>query len=413
MKAGLQALTRSRRWMAAGLLFSVFGGLVGEGVIPGAVAVGALAVAWIPIFTTVETLEDLFSVAAARVIERYDAGRVLIFAELFVGAGAVGALVAIWAGAPQFPVFVCFALITSIVPLIIDIAEEIYAGEVAKQDRDSALKFNIAIYTVIGLVGTLLARPLGAALVSVGVPIVLILTVASSILALLCRLYSIRSFSSIAGTTSLKGDLELEDDERGRKVPWQAAISTRTPGGPLISMLSGAAGAMLSTYAAIWLVKDLANENVTLAIVFICIGLGATLGPLGVRHAGKIGNASSLRILFALRLIATLGIGAVALLTDPGAWRLSAGTACLTALAAGTAATAVVQATARQTEYRDEGLSQIVGWAHSAAALGILIGVWVGLILGVSEMPLIGSVVAAGLIASSALLIQTPSSRED
>lgn len=53
---------------------SVFASFTGQGVVSGAVALGALSLVWIPVLSTIETVEDLSSVLVARFLDGRDPG---------------------------------------------------------------------------------------------------------------------------------------------------------------------------------------------------------------------------------------------------------------------------------------------------------------------------------------------------
>jgi len=110
------------------------GSLVGQGVVPGAVAAGALSAARIAVISTVETVEDLSGAAVERLVARIEPGKALVAAEVFSLICALAALTAIWAGAPAFPVFPAFVLVTSVAPLVLDLADELHAGDIAQRD---------------------------------------------------------------------------------------------------------------------------------------------------------------------------------------------------------------------------------------------------------------------------------------
>lgn len=84
----LALLAASRRYMAAGLLCSVVGGFVGQGIVPGAVAASAIAIVWIAVLNTVETVEDLSSVVVGRLLSGLDPGRLLVAAEAYTCVAA-------------------------------------------------------------------------------------------------------------------------------------------------------------------------------------------------------------------------------------------------------------------------------------------------------------------------------------
>jgi hypothetical protein len=445
--------------MASGLLFSVFAGSVGQGVIPGAIAAGALAVVWVAVISTVETVEDLSSVIVGRLLERRDPGRVLVSAEAFSLVCALIALVVVLVGGPAFEVFLGFVLVTSVVPLVLDVADELYVGRIVRYDPGAALRFNIALYSVLGLTGSLLARPLGSALATAGVVIVLSISAVASALAVGLRLAAVRRLRAAEQTLGLdarigpasgptttattptapiksadpmlgptgdqldsprsepvaaavsaagsKGASEADANgvptpDGDRRIWWRRVIRLRSPGSPLISTLGNLSAAILSTYVSLWAVTGLNEPNRWLAVLFFAVGLGATLGPYVVRGMQQQSAVSYLRLLLGARIGILVGIMATAVAGPPGISRVLIIAVAMFLLSGATVATAVVQATSRQIEYHGPALAQVVGWSHTGAAAGSLVGTWLGILTGVAASPILGTAIAA-MVAAAAL----------
>ena len=440
-------LSQSRRLMASGLLFSVLGGSVGQGVIPGAIAAGALAVVWVAVISTVETVEDLGSVIVGRLLERRDPGWVLVSAEAFSLACALIALAVVLVGGPALGVFLAFVLVTSVVPLVLDVADELYAGQIVRHDPAGALRFNIALYSVVGLTGSLLARPLGSALATAGVVIVLSISAVASAVAVSLRVAAVRRLRAAERTLTLDvetgsarpgsaggqarsgpsapvpagapptasdGDGDpgagrrVQAADADRRIGWRQVLRLRSPGSPLISTLGNLSSAILSTYVSLWAVTGLDEPNRWLAVLFFAVGLGATLGPYVARGMQQRSAVSYLRRLLGARIGILAGIVATAVAGPPKISRLLIIAAAMFLLSGATVATAVVQATSRQIEYHGPALAQVVGWSHSGAAAGTLLGTWLGILTGVATSPILGTAIATVVAAVALAGVQSP-----
>lgn len=220
-------------------------------------------------------------------------GRVLVVVESFTCPSAIAASLAIVFGLPAFPVFLVFAIVTSVSPLLLDVADEMYAGLIAQRDQTGALKFNIAVYSAIGLVSSFIARLLGSALVSVGVLTVLVISAAVSLCAVGLRMFGARAlWSASAPAAKAASDEPVEPVPTDTKRSVRAVLAARTPGSPVFSGLSAAASATLATYLGLWSVSGIAHANVWLVVPLIAVGAGATLVPFAARAVTKIGGGA-------------------------------------------------------------------------------------------------------------------------
>lgn len=405
--------------MAAGLLASLFGSSLANGLVPGAIAAGAIALFWIPLVQTVETVEDLLSPVVSRIIGSRNPARVLVAVEIATLACAVLAVVLALLGVPPWPLLLAYLLVTSVGPLVIDVAEEMFAGQLAQLDRDAALAFNVQIYVAIGIFSTLIARPLGAGLA--GVPIVTIFALSglAALVALLLRLWSIRT---LRDTNKISAPQIATDDDPDISPPDQietqpqvrprlrTVLSAGGPGSPLISGLGALAAAIPSTFVALWVVAGIANPQAALAAVLVVIGVGSTVGPLIGKRIAASSYLTGLRIAMLCRIGALLAILILALAsTHQDYARLIVGALLLGVLAAFITATAVLQATARQISLAGRDLSHAVGWSHSLFAAGALLGSWIGLATASWR---IEATIGAGLVATIACTTVLLASRQ-
>ncbi|WP_436532607.1 MFS transporter [Actinoplanes sp. HUAS TT8] len=399
-----------RRYMAAGLLASLSGSFVVAGVIPGAVAAGALSIVWLPVIQSVETIEDMSSPAVARLLRDKDPGRVLVACEAFDALACILALALIYTTSihPAI-VFIAYVLVASAIPLVVDVAEELFTGEIARISRGEALRFNIAIYAMIGFTGSLVAKPLGSLLATAALPAALAINLCASLAGLLLRRRSVRSLSTIAGAPYESAPSPEPDEPAHATASWGEIARAAGPGSPVVSGLLACSTTVVTGYLAQWVAHAMPHPGRALAALLVATGIGATAGPYLARPA-TTNFTTGARLLLTARIAALGAILAVALTTSAGstvrfAWMLLL-TACFGATVM---ASSVVQATARQVQYRGHGLAQMVGWSHSAAAAGTLVGAWSGLALGVQRSPVAGILLAA-VVALLAMARLSPTS---
>lgn len=406
--------------MAAGLLASLFGSSLANGLVPGAIAAGAIALFWIPLVQTVETVEDLLSPLVSRIISSRNPARVLVAVETGTLVCAALAVVLALLGVPPWPLLLAYLLVTSVGPLVIDVAEEMFAGQLAQLDRDAALAFNVQIYVAIGIFSTLIARPLGAGLAGAPIVIIFALSGLAALIALILRLWSIRTLHDTNKISWSQIDTDDESDispldQTGAQLQVRPrrltkALSAGGPGSPLISGLGALAAAIPSTYVALWVVAGIANPQAALAAVLVVIGVGSTVGPLIGKRIAASSYLTGLRIAMLCRTGALLAIMVLALASaHQGYIRLIVGALLLGVLAAFITATAVLQATARQISLAGRDLSHAIGWSHSLFAAGALLGTWIGLVTASWR---IEATLGAGLIATIACATVLLASRQ-
>lgn len=323
-------------------------------------------------------------------------------------------------GAPEFVVFLVFLLVTSVAPLVLDVAEELYAGEVARQDAGSVLRFNNVLYSLIGLVGQLLARPLGAVLASTGVVIALSISVVVSAIAIVFRILGTRRLHSaerldgvvvapVDDESSPSPDAEQNEDlndspaledRRESRIAWHHAILERTPGGPLLSTLSALSTAIVGTYLGIWAVRGTAEPSAWLGLILVAGGIGATVGPSLASHIRRRSAPRFVRGLFATRALLLVVVAVTAAVMLTGIARIVTVAVALLMLSA------LTVATVRQLQYGGAGLAQAVGWGHSGSAAGSFIGTWLGIGLQVAVSPILGLAIGATVAAVGAVVVR-------
>jgi hypothetical protein len=415
----LRGFRRVRRSMAVGLLASLSGSFVVAGVIPGAVAAGALSIVWLPVIQSVETIEDMGSPAVSRLLRDRNPGNVLVACEAFDVLACAVALALIYAASIRpATVFIAYVLVASVVPLFVDVAEELFTSEIARISRFEALRFNISIYAMIGFAGSLVAKPLGSLLATVALPAALGINLIASLVGLLLRLRSVRSVSALEKKSARSAPIMDTDGPAPAaahvSAPLRKIFGAGGPGSPAVSGLLACSTAIVTGYLAQWVARAMPRPSAALAALLVATGIGATVGPYLARPA-SVGDrfTAGARLLLAARIAVLGAILAVAMTTVAGGTaRFVAMLVLVACFGATVVASSVVQATARQVQYQGHALAQAVGWSHSAAAAGTLVGAWCGLALGVQRSPAAGilSAVVVALLAMARLTPRPPAS---
>jgi hypothetical protein len=406
------------RWMLAGFLMSFLGSSLLNGVSPGLVSAGMLPVAWLAFLATVEMTIDLASPLAARLLSRFDPRRVLLAVEVADAAAcAICLVLLLGVQAPTGPVFVGYMLGISVLPLVIDIAEEMFVADVGRGNADSVVRFNAVAFSLTAAVALLIARPLGALVSNISVAALFMVNLVASVLALLTRLRAVRLSGTLPAPCS---DDESPAAPTADSVTqgWTAPGIRRAIREWLVSqerlgiaspLLSGGLGFLTSTYAAylpIWIAGPGRSRQAILALALAAFGLGRVLGPVaGSRLAGRIGIEGSL-VWSLLGLVAVLTTTGLVSFWIPAGTSSSSGVALALGLIAllglGSSATLTMLVSARQIRLAGTLLSKTIGLGHAFSAGGAILGAWTGVALGVQNGPGLGVGVSA---AVGALLV--------
>lgn len=293
----------------------------------------------------------------------------------------------------SYAIAIGYLLAASIIPLFVDVAEELFVSSLARIDRTEVLRFNIALYSLIGFVG-FLARPLGAILAGVAIGAALLLNLCASLIGLGLRVRAVRSIPRgwLLSTVAVDADAEWEPE------PDRPSVTVAGSGGPSVAFFLGCSNGVLAGYLGLWIARSTTRPSTWITLSLIGSGLGATAGPYLARLERRLGGyAGALRAMIVGRLVLLAVIGAVVNVGRRAEDVAIAGAmVCALAILTGVVvAASVLQATARQSEYSGRALARIVGWSHAFSAGGTLMGGWIGLLLSVDRAPTGGVAVSA------------------
>lgn len=401
-----QRVARSRTYMAAGLLFSFLGSSVVAGLLPGAVAVGIAPLILIPALTTLETVQDMSSPFVARLLVGRSPSRLLVGCE--VVDFALCALALTLAAFSALSVLQCaigYLFAASFISLVVDIAEELFAGEIQRVAPGSALKFNVMLYSLLGVAGLLIAKPLGAALADAGATIVLLINLGASAAGVMLRSVAARQLPELDEPLNADEPTGADAERPSPREFW------RSPGGPAVALLTTAASVMVVAYVSQFVAGTSSAPAPWITATMIAVGAGAVAGPHLARLATpKRGIQRTLRLVMAGHAASLAAL--LLIIKTPSSVSTSsrmlivAGLGAIAALAAGSV---VLQSTARQVGFGGNALGWVVGWSHAAASTGALLGSWLGIALSVESAPATGVALAAVIMVCS--IVVTASER--
>ncbi|MGQ4517552.1 MFS transporter [Dermabacteraceae bacterium CCM 9520] len=402
---------RAQYLMIAGLLTSFIGSELIEGAATGLVALGVLPVIWVPLYATLTDLQDSFAATVARLVEKRDPGRVLMACE---GTDVVIslftlALVLILDENYLAPVLICYLLLVSILPLIVDLAEEFYLNDIGQVDAQLVLRANTIMSVGTGVAGLMLGRPLGALFSATGIAFILALNIAFSALAMFLRWRSTVAFRP-------EHVLEEEEEEPAGGL-WSGVKRFLLPHSPrrilsfgflspLFSFFVALAPAMVATYVLLWLAGEGERPALRLGGMLFVMGAAKALTPLLVsrlmrNRQGTAAGPMLLLFLFVMLAGYASALAAIALL-PAGNLRLFLVLAAL--IVAGSAASgerfavsALRQSCLSQADFRT-----VVGWSYSLTSLGGITGAWLGYTLQTASDPRLTLLCASLTVAALA-----------
>lgn len=394
--SGNAALRRAQYLMVAGLLSSFIGSEVLEGVATGLVALGFLPVVWVPLYRTVTDLQDACAAGIAALIERREPGRVLVACEVVdVAASLIAFILVVTAGEQYLPqILITYLLAVSILPLIVDLAEEFFLNDVGQVDPALVLRANTITSVSTAVAGLMLGRPLGALISQRGIVIALAINIAFSLIAVLLRWRSTKTY---------RPNHVVEDDDQPQRGGVVKAVARfflpHSPAeifrfgflSPLFSFWLTFAQAITATYVLLWLADASDNPSLRLGGMLLALGVAQALTPLLVskllreRLQGEASRMLRVFLIIALACFA-LAFGVVSGLEGANA-RLFL--TLIGVIGAGAAITGVRFAisTLRQARLSQADFRAVVGWSFSLSALGGITGSWAGYGLGAETDP--------------------------
>ncbi|MEU5870588.1 MFS transporter [Glycomyces sp. NPDC047369] len=395
---------RASKWMIGGFLISFTGSMFAESALPALIAVGVLPVVWLTVFRTAGMALDMGTPLAMRFLARFSPGRLLQACELIDITLCLAALAFIAVlDVPPAAVIVAYLLATTILPLVVDVAEELYIAQVSMASEDAAVRYNSAVSSSTALLGFVIAQPLGAFIAEQSVVLLLIVNTALSAVALAARTVSNRMLPTALLSQTEADEHRREGTRRSVRQKATFAFSLGTIS-PIISGSLALANGIIGGYVVIWAASSGSNLLAQTGIGLLCVGIGAVAGPLTARRVIRRVDYSTAMIAGASLLLASLTAGFLAAVAFPAQSVVTTALTWLALLGASFARSGamVLYASARQARLQGETLLGAIGISRSFSAGGTLAGVWLGLALGVAESPFLG--LSLAIVAVAAML---------
>lgn len=388
IQMNLSVITRARRWMAMGLLLSVLGSRVVDGSSDGLVAVGVLPLVWLAIIRSWQEALTFISPVLARLFRRFDPGRVLVLSDLTEASVAGAFLVAMTCFSGRAtPLLVAYFVVTAVFPAVGDVVEELYAHRVAAIDHAQALKFNAGIYSALAFFGLVFAMPAGAALAGLSVNVIVAVNLGFSFIGSGFRWFSSRTSLPAVGDTADPHDTAAVARPR-RSRRFVGDLLTSGPGSPIVEFVIRFGSTVAGVFVYLWIAHAMPGSNAgALAIVMVCFGVGATLGPwiaVLVRRRLPLDRAIERTYLAGCVLLA-IAITVVTETPNTFAWKFMLGYVVLCGVWSRVAA--VLTTTSRQMTVGGTQFARIMGWAFTFGSAGALLGAWAGAALSLPAHP--------------------------
>ncbi len=371
---------RSRQAMLLGWVLSATGSAVVTGAAPALVVAATLPAVWIAFYSTLTNIEDLLAPLMVKAIARWRPGRVLTACEVYDVALALVALALIGIGVEVGPVLAGYLIASSPIPLVLDVAEELYGAEMAAVDPEMSFRFTSHLHSMTAFISRVVALPVGAALTFLSPAAVLAINLVLSVAAVALRLRGVAYEEEATG--SLAGeDAEEEGGPRLSALALLRGFLTRPLVSPLSILLRSIAVGLAGTYVVVFIGTRYGHG--AYVWVLVATGIGATVGPQLAR-AGRTAVGGTTTVTgCALAGALALLLGAVFLPAGNlpvGATGLVIAQTCLWGVGS-----ALIGE--RQVQLSGRAFVEDTAWCQAAGALGAVAGSWAALGLRAATAP--------------------------
>ncbi|MGQ4510603.1 MFS transporter [Dermabacteraceae bacterium P13147] len=375
--ASHRAVLRARRLMVVGLVVTVLGNRLIDGGFEALTAAGAITVTTLVVVSSLSTVSVMAFPAYARWLKKFSPDSALITVDLLEALLSLVAILVTLA-APQYgtAAVVAYVLIDLFLAPVSDIAEEFYGAKLADYGEDEALAFNSSLYALLGLLGLVVASPLGAVLSGLSTVVLLAANVVLSLAGAAFRGYA-------RSRAPMPPAVDADDEEftmTGERLPWRQFLHdllASGPASPLLSLALDLVGELTGRLLFLWVAARAAMEpHAAMGLVLAVFGAAATLGPLlGRRLRGRWDTGPVLRVTALLSLVNALVLLAQVLYGSAG---FASGIAFVFVNVMLNRSRMVVLETHRQVFFKGTQFSRIMSWSYSFGAVGTLIGLQIG-----------------------------------
>lgn len=401
-------------FMLWGLLFSYAGSSIITGAVPTMVAAGLVATGWIPVYSTLSTVFNGSAWLIAQLLRNASPYRMLLLCETYDIAITLIALV-LFVGhfMSQVNVVLIYITLVAVVPVVTNIANNVYAGTLSLVSEPRAARFNSLALSLITLATLVVGRPLGSLLVDFSLYLILLVNLLLTGLSFIFRVVAMRrdTFYRHAATYSIQTSA-LDAVSRpgliaGLKL-FRGRILCLSASSPLTTAVIYLGLGLYLYYLPLWFAQGVQHKGSIVAAAGGSGGLGSLVAPMlfyylkaRFSYRSQIAMAAAITGLFELcmLLLATLYGQAVAWST------LALYMLLLFATYLGAAYVNIANLTARQTRFAGANYHHMVGLSYSFNCLLTLVGTWSGYWLQATTDPRLPLLLAALLSGVTALVI--------
>ncbi|ARS52944.1 MFS transporter [Kushneria konosiri] len=380
--------------MLVGLMFSYAGSSVIEGAVPTLVAAGMLSPAWIALYTTFSRVISACAYVMARLLGHYSPYRVLLICEVYDMVITLGALWLLHVGSLSTPiVLITYVILTSVIPVITNIANGTYAGAIALRSERTAVRFNAFSLSFLTLATLVIGRPLGSWLIDYSINLVLAINLMMTLASFVFRWAAMKRDTLFAADQNQQ-TLEDSDTPRLNLMEglryFRGHILCLSASSPMTTPLVYLSMGLFLYYMPLWLAAGADNKGEIVAVAGIFGGLGSMVGPL-LFHALKHLGHYRLHVTLAMFIVALDELITLAMVLVYGNDLSMSVLALYMALNFGLYLSAsycnVANLCARQKRFAGRRYPDMVGIAFSLASLFMLAGTWSGYLLRADRDP--------------------------
>lgn len=381
-----RTLARARTLMIAGLVISVLGNRLLDGTFNGLTAAGMVAAFALVAMESLSEIVVFTFPLYAKFLKRFSPDTAMITSDLTeVVASSIA--IAVILAKPSWTVgtLIVYLIFTTLLLPVTDIAEEFYGAKVAEVDPQANLRFNAHLHSLLAFTGLVIASPLGALLAGVSVPLVLAINLLLSLLGAGVRSRARQKYPMDPVANASIEDFEMLGTSM-RVKQFVRDLFASGPTSPLIELGLSLVSSLTGTLMLIWVARQASIPTTdAMAIIIAIFGVSATIGPQIGRFIGeRLGTKTSLRLTAALS-VANMAILLIVVYLGHASFVWG----CFFVFFNGLLSRArmVILQSHRQMFFRGEQYTRIMSWSYSFGAVGTIIGLNLGYLVGLPEDP--------------------------
>lgn len=379
-------LLKARRLMVIGLVISVLGNRVIDGALDGMTAAGVVSVGVLVVISSLGQISVFSFPLYARFLKKKSPDLALIAVDIIEALlSAIAMMVSVIYPEQATNAVIAFVVIDLFLSPISDIADEFYGAKLAEAGEDEALAFNASLYSLLGLLGLVIASPLGAVLSGFSVSVLLFSNIILSLFG--------AAFRSVARRSAPVGPLQnIDDDEysvMGERIALKQFIRDMFrsgPASPLLSLILQVIGALTGQLLFLWVAGlNSQDPHYSMALVLSTFGIGATVGPILGRWLRRRWSTKIVLRVTAFASVCNVLVLLVSILLHHSGF--ISGLLFVLVNVSLNKARVVVLETHRQVFFKGSQFARIMSWSYSFGAVGTILGLQIGFWLNLVSNP--------------------------